>query len=234
MTDAAERSESGPPESGPLARRIHLVIVGVMELMMAAELVALAFDQRWMGMFLVIALMIVIGVPAVAPEKLPVFIPAEIQIFVVLFVFATLFLGEVRDYYERFWWWDLVLHTSSGVLLGLLGFLFVYMVNENRLVDVTMRPSFVALFAFFFGVGIGALWEILEFSADQIFGLTMQKPMLGDPSGLTDTMWDLIVDTMGSATVAVMGWGYMHRARRERTDFWLRRFIRRYPHLFGS
>lgn len=217
----------------PLIRRIHLIIVGVMEVVMAGELAVLAMEQRWMGIFLVLMLMAVIGVPALFPEKLPVFIPAEIQVFAVLFIFATLFLGEVRDYYERFWWWDLVLHTSSGVLLGLLGFLFVYMVNENELVDVTMKPSFVALFAFFFGVGIGALWEIAEFAADRLLGMNMQKPMLGDPSGLTDTMWDLIVDTLGSAIMALAGWRYMLRARRDRTDFWLRRFVRRYPRLFG-
>ena len=217
----------------PLVRRIHLIIVGVVELIMAGELAVLTMDQRWMGLFLVLALMAVIGVPALFPDRLPVFIPVEIQIFVVLFIFATLFLGEVRDYYERFWWWDLVLHTSSGVLLGLLGFLFVYMVNENEAVDVSMKPAFVALFAFFFGVGIGCLWEIVEFAADQILGMNMQKPMRGDPSGLTDTMWDLIVDTLGSAVIALAGWRYMLRARRERTDYWLRRFVRRYPRLFG-
>ena len=217
----------------PLIRRIHLIIVGVMEIIMAGEVIALATDERWMGISLVLLLMALIGVPAVFPEKLPVFIPAEIQIFAVLFIFATLFLGEMQDYYERFWWWDLVLHTSSGVLLGLLGFLFVYMVNENELVDVTMKPSFVALFAFFFGVGGGALWEIIEFTADQLLGTNMQKPMMGDPSGLTDTMWDLIVDTLGSAVMALAGWRYMLRARRDRTDYWLRRFVRRYPRLFG-
>ena len=230
---APDENPAAPGENlpDPLIRRIHLIIVAVMEVVMAGELVVLALDERWMGLFLV--LMAVIGVPALFPQKLPVFIPVEIQIFVVLFIFATLFLGEVRNYYERFWWWDLVLHTSSGVLLGLLGFLFVYMVNENELVDVTMKPSFVALFAFFFGVGIGALWEIMEFGADQLLGMNMQKPMLGDPSGLTDTMWDLIVDTLGSATMALAGWRYMLRARRDRTDYWLRRFVRRYPRLFG-
>ena len=26
---------------------------------------------------------------------------------------ASMFLGEVGDAYERFWWWDAVLHTGS-------------------------------------------------------------------------------------------------------------------------
>jgi hypothetical protein len=34
---------------------------------------------------------------------------------------------------------------------------------------------------------------------DQIFGSNMQKPMLGDASGLTDTMLDFIIDAVGAA-----------------------------------
>jgi hypothetical protein len=44
-----------------------------------------------------------------------------------------------------------------------------------------------------FAVAVGAVWEIFDFSMDEPFGTDMQKAMFGDPSGLTDTMWDLIV-----------------------------------------
>lgn len=33
--------------------------------------------------------------------------------------------------------------------------------------------------------------------------------MLGDPSGLTDIMWDLIVDVLGAAVMSVMDWRYL-------------------------
>jgi len=72
-----------------------------------------------------------------------------------------------------------------------------------------VKPGFVAVFAFMFSVGIGALWEIFEFPMDRIFATNMQKPMLGDPSGPTDTMWDLIVDTVGAAAIALMGYRYL-------------------------
>ena len=95
-----------------------------------------------------------------------------------------------------------------------------------------MQPAFVALFAFAFAVTVGALWEILEFAADQLFGANMQKPMLGDPSGLTDTMWDLIVDALGAAAVSVFGWWRMSRDRRSFIDVWIGRFIASNPRLF--
>lgn len=219
-------------ESGWSASRFHRLLLVVLEGVMAAELIGLASAGRWMVFALTALLMIVIAAPVLFKGRLGVPIPSELHIFAALFIFATLFLGEVLDFYNRLWWWDLVLHGSAGILLGLLGFLFVYLVNENELVDVRMRPSFVALFAFFFSVGAGAIWEIFEFSMDQLFGLNMQKAMLGDPSGLTDTMWDLIVDTAGAAVMAGLGYLYMRRARRQRTDHWLRRFVERHPRLF--
>jgi uncharacterized membrane protein YjdF len=133
----------------------------------------------------------------------------------------------VRDYYERIWWWDLALHATAGLLLGLLGFLIVYALNESREVQVQMPPSFVAMFAFVFAIALGTGWEIFEFAMDQIFGLNMQKPMLGDPSGLTDTMWDMIVNAAGAAVVSFAGCWYIKGARRRHVDTWVARLIRR-------
>ncbi|MGE3745261.1 MAG: hypothetical protein AB7G25_06035 [Sphingomonadaceae bacterium] len=69
---------------------------------------------------------------------------------------------------------------------------------------------------------------------DQFFGMTMQKPMLGDPSGLTDTMWDLIVDAVGAAIISAAGWRYIRRARTSYVDSCARRFIERNPQIFGD
>lgn len=216
-----------------LTRRAHLGIVGIVTVVMAIELVVLALDARWMHVALVVSVLAVILTPVMAPRVMPVPIPSEIQIAAALFLFATLFLGEVRDYYERIWWWDLALHASAGLLLGLFGFLVVYMLNENETVDFRMRPSFVALFALAFSVALGAIWEIFEYGMDELFGLNMQKPRPGDPSGLIDTMRDLIVDTLGAALAAVIGWRYLKRPRKHRLDGWMRRMVRRHPRMFG-
>lgn len=210
-----------------VARRAHLVVLVILQSIMGAELILLLLRERWMHVFIVAAVMAGTLMPELLRRKFRVEIPSEVQILAILFIFATIFLGEVRDYYERIWWWDLALHGSAGLLLGLLGFLVVNALNERRDVQLNMRPSFVALFAFLFSFGLGTLWEIFEFAMDQLFGLTMQKPMLGDPSGLTDTMWDLIVDGIGAAVVSLLGWRYIRRARRRRIDTWVARFVRR-------
>lgn len=201
---------------------------------MGGELVLLVLDHQWIHVFLVAGIMTIMLAPILLRRRLVARIPPEVQILAIIFIFATLFLGEVRDYYELFWWWDLALHATAGLLLGLLGFMVVYMLNEDRSVDMHMRPAFLALFAFCFSLAIGALWEVFEFAMDQFFGMTMQKPMLGDPSGLTDTMWDLIVDALGAAIISVAGWRYLSRTRSSRVDGWARRFIARNPQIFGD
>lgn len=224
--------ETDNPTAHAPARRAHLFILAILQLVMAAQLVVLLVREDWLQVFLVGGIMALTLAPVVF--KLPVEIPSEIQIVAILFVFATLFLGEVRDYYQLYWWWDAALHTTSGLLLGMLGFMFVYMLNEDRHVDLHMRPSFVALFAFLFAVAIGAVWEIFEFGMDRYFNTDMQPATAGDPSGLTDTIQDLIVDTLGAAVVSIAGWRYLARARTSYVDNWARRFIQRNPQLFGD
>ena len=101
--------------------------------------------------------------------------------------------------------------------------------NELESVELQLRPRFVALFAFTFSIGMGALWEIFEFSMDQLFNLNMQK------SGLIDTMWDLIVDTAGALFISLVGWSYLSKAGTNSfLERWIAKFIEANPRLFRS
>ena len=210
-----------------LARRAHVLVLVILQLIMAVEGMFLLARGEWMHVFLVVAVSASIIVPEVLRRRLDVVIPSELQLLASLFLFATLFLGEVRDFYERFWWWDIALHATAGLLLGLLGFMVVFVLNQSSRVNLQMRPAFVTLFAFLFSLGIGALWEIFEFGMDELFDLTMQKPVPGDPSGLTDTMRDLIVDTLGAALISLWGWYYLTHRRPRYVDTWVGRLLRR-------
>lgn len=217
-----------------VAAFIRQAVLIFMQLIMAGEFVVLMFKGEWLSAFLVVMIMAITFAPILFKERLPINIPPEFQILVIVFVFASLFLGEVRGYYLRFWWWDIALHTGSGLLLGIFGFLLVYVLNENSRINVYLHIRFVAMFAFLFAVAVGAMWEIFEFTMDRIFGLNMQKTMLGDASGLTDTMWDLIVDTLGAAAISLLGWWYMKRRECSFIDTWIQWFIDKNPGLFTS
>jgi len=185
------------------------------------------FQGRYQAMAEILIILFITFLPIILGKRFDVRIPHGFETLAVIFLYMSLFLGETQSYYTRFWWWDLVLHSGSAFLLGILGFLMVYVLNERKEVDLDMKPKFIALFAFMFAVSIGALWEIFEYGMDQVFGLNMQK------SGLQDTMWDLIVDVAGAAFISILGWGYINN--REEDSFlerWIRDFVEKNPRLF--
>ena len=211
---------------------LHKWIGRTLLLIMAVEWVLLLLDSRWLSMFLVTMIIAALVAPTIFRKKLDVEIPVEFHFTAVIFMTASLYLGEVQRFYERFWWWDIVLHASAGLLMGIAGFLLVYLLNESKRVALHMTPGFISLFAFSFSVTIGTLWEIFEFAMDQLFGLNMQKAMLSDSSGLTDTMWDMIVNAIGALIISFLGWRYLKRQQIFFIRDWIRTFIQKNPSLF--
>lgn len=212
---------------------IHKYLSSLLQLILFAGMCTALWEGEWNTAALTFAIIVLTLIPLMVYKRFQVFIPPEFEVLATGFLFCALFLGEIGDYYNRFWWWDIVLHTTSGFLLGIIGFLLAHILNEQPRIELSMQPGFVATFAFFFAVGIGAIWEIVEFTLDQVVGTNMQKPFLGDPSGLTDTMWDLIVDTVGALVISVMGYGYLKSAGNQSFLLrWIHNFIRKNPQLF--
>ena len=187
----------------------------------------LLLQGRLQPAFEVAIILCITFLPVVLGNRFQVKIPYEFESLAVVFVYLSLFLGEVQDFYVRYWWWDLVLHAGSGFLLGILGFLLVYVLNQNENVEIQLHAKFIAFFAFMFAIGVGALWEIFEFAMDQLFGLNMQK------SGLVDTMWDMIVNTVGAFIISMLGWGFLSTKTRDSfLEQWIDSFIEKNPRLF--
>jgi uncharacterized membrane protein YjdF len=212
--------------------RIHKILISFFLILMAVEWVLLFLDERWLALFLVTMIIAALLSPVLFRKKLQIEIPAEFHITAVIFIFASFYLGEVQDFYYRIWWWDIALHASAGLLMGILGFLLIYILNESKSVDLYMTPGFIAFFAFTFAVTIGTVWEIFEFGMDQLLGTTMQKPMFGDPSGLTDTMWDMIVNAIGALVISTAGYWYLKRDKDFFVKEWIRKFVQKNPGLF--
>ncbi|EAR49386.1 hypothetical protein OG2516_14006 [Oceanicola granulosus HTCC2516] len=139
--------------------------------------------------------------PTFLVKRVGIQLPAGFTVGIVVFIYATIFLGEAVNFYERYWWWDMLLHGGSAMGFGMIGFLFAFTLFEG---DRYAAPAWALGFiGFTFAVTIGAVWEIFEFAMDRNFGLNMQK------SGLQDTMWDLIIDVIGGAIGGLMGFLYL-------------------------
>lgn len=128
-------------------------------------------------------------------------LPSSFLIAITLFIYATIFLGDAFDFYNRYWWWDIPLHGLSAVGFGLIGFLIAFMLFEGD--RYAAPPIVISLIAFNFALTIGVLWEIFEYAMDRVFGLNLQQ------EGLVDTMEDLIIDCVGASIGSAAGFFYL-------------------------
>lgn len=174
--------------------------IGVWGILLISALVSLVLG-RWSLAFVSLATLGLSFLPLLLASRFSLTLPMPFLLATTLFIIGSIFMGEAFDFYERFWWWDLVLHGSSAVGFGLFGFLFVFMLFEGD--RFAAPPSALAFVSFCLAMTVGALWEVFEYTMDQTFGLNMQK------SGLDDTMGDLMVDAFGAALAAISGYFYL-------------------------
>lgn len=134
-------------------------------------------------------------------------LPSRFSLSFLIFIFASLYLGELLNYYEKYWWWDLILHLVGGMLIVVIGFFVNCIINGQEQGSLNQTPFFVSLFAFTFGVMLSTFWEIFEFLADSILGTHMIKYTIND------TMTDIIITNLGSIWAAAI---YYSQGRRNR------------------
>ena len=157
----------------------------------------------------------VMSLPSFLKKHLSFELPNSMCIIYFLFLFCSIYLGDVKNFYYMIPHWDTILHGFSGVMLGALGFSLVKILNDSERVNMVMSAGFICLFAFCFALAGGAVWEIYEFTADILFGLNMQTHSLEDGTALIginalkDTMFDLIIDSVGALITVIAGWGSM-------------------------
>ena len=167
---------------------LFTIIISIIELnlfLMASSIIILLFS----------------ALPAIFERKYRIILPVEVEFALTTLIFLHFILGEAADYYNRFWWFDLVLHSSSGILIGMVGFVIIYFfLYTNR---ISANPLMVAVFSVSFSLAAGAIWEVFEFMMDLVFGFNMQK------SGLVDTMSDLIVNFLGACVVGIGVYRYL-------------------------
>ncbi len=177
-----------------------IVLTGI-RLLLAVEAVVAAWNGVLPAVFITLAALVLTVLPGKLASRVGLRLPPSFLAAIALFVLATLYLGEVYDFYDRFWWWDLVLHFGSAMGFGILGFLLVFMLFEGD--RYAAPPWALGVLSFCLAMTVGVLWEVFEYAMDTLFGFNMMK------SGLPDTMGDLIVNTLGAVLASLAGVVYM-------------------------
>jgi uncharacterized membrane protein YjdF len=193
-------------------KKINFYLINILRISLILALFLEIYKQRWFTFFITLLTIFLTFIPLLIEKKYKIDIPEIFEILMILFIFAALYLGEVQKFYLKFWWWDIFLHFWSAMALGIIGLTILFIIYKKRKIEA--KPIWISIFVFSFAVSIGAIWEIFEFFVDLIFNTNMQKMMLGDISGLTDTMIDLTIDSLGGLIASIIGYFYINKKRK--------------------
>ncbi len=143
--------------------------------------------------------------------------PPSIVYFYWFFLLISVFIGTCLHMMDIVPFWDKILHMTSpmiltavgyGILCTLLGSL------DNEVSEIS--PWVFLLFGFSFAGVCGVFWEFWEWSWDAIGNMNLQRYMTIDGvefvgrAALSDTMGDLLINTIGAVIMGVFSWN-QHR-----------------------
>lgn len=122
----------------------------------------------------------------------------------VLFAMFAQFGGAMLDFYHIIPIYDLLLHFFSGALLVFAAnYLFKILIHSDKTYNIPRKIA--VAFAVFTSIASAAIWEIFEFSVDQLFGLDCQL------HSLTDTMTDIIAGSTGALIGGILLFLYIKK-----------------------
>lgn len=124
-------------------------------------------------------------------------------------IFMTIYLGSALKFYDKYYWWDMLIHFISGIAFVSFGLAIINKVdNINRF--------YMLLFCFTFSIALHVIWEVLEYLSDCMFHSDNQRwqrvsPSINhasegaiQPAGLLDTMNDTIICIAGNAVLCLV------------------------------
>jgi hypothetical protein len=145
MSESRVDRESIPAEITFKYSRRQFLFRLLMQLTMAGGCIWALLQSEFMLALLVAGAMIATLAPVWLRRRFHIYLPPETELLAIFFIYATLFLGEFGDFYNRFWWWDIVVHMGSGFLLGLVAFILVYVLNHAPRTELKLNPEFIEL-----------------------------------------------------------------------------------------
>lgn len=211
------------------------IFISVLTMLIGAIIYMLFFhpNRPYKVLFIIAQMIMMLAViigTVMFENKFKIDIPDSLETMYVVFAFCGFILGDVFDFYGKFRHWDSILHTFSGVILAYIAYVIIDNIVKSQKFKLELQPIYLSIFSVMFALSFGALWEIGEYIADDLFGLNSQQYMMSTSTTFTgeediplvghealrDTMKDLILDTAGAVVVATTG--YVVKTKKEKVS----------------
>lgn len=201
-------------------KRVLSFIVLILAIVTLFALFIVKKDKIRVRLFFSLIQYVAMSIVLISPRLLKKFanfeVPIEVHISVTVFAFLGLVLGDGLNFYGKIPWWDSLLHFSSGIILSFIALWLLQMLIMRRKY-LFMHRALLYIFVVAFSLAVGSVWELCEYTVDDIFHTNNQqymattrgtiissddKPLEGH-AALTDTMKDLALDLAGAVLVVV-------------------------------
>src|SRR3989344_1123715 len=205
--------------------KVRFYIMNFVRIILVLALIGAYRNGRPLVLLISAFAFLITFLPEILDRKFGVRIPADFEVFIILFIYGTLFFGVSRGFYEKYWWWDIILNLGASIAFGFIGLTILYVLYKDEQLDAS--PLIIAIFTFCFAVSLGTMLEFFEFFMDTLFSFNLQ-------ASAVDTMKDLIVNSIGSFIVSIAGYLYVKEGKVNIISKLLTNFIEKNPLLFRS
>ena len=189
-----ERKKKAPRHLGPQLKAVIrrqptvFAVYTVLRLIVLATLVSSIIRGEYESAFICLLVLVLFVLPFFIQQNFGIELPSTLEIIILLFIFASEILGELKCYFITYPHWDSMLHTTTGFLCAATGFALIDILNRNSKIKFQLSPIYVAVAAFCFFMTVGVLWEFFEFGMDRLFMMDMQKDTV--VNAITSVMLD--------------------------------------------
>ncbi len=216
-----------------LERNVSFVLRGIA---LATGIYQLFLGETDVGIIILLAVG-AISAPKLFTRNRIVSMPIEFELLFTLMVILQFVIGETLDFYSQVPYYDKFVHFSLPLIVGFVSFMIAYVLYKAGRLRLSTGPLMLAII--FMTLGVGAFWEVVEYSYDITLGV--HTSYLGELQGNasenahTDTMFDLIADLIGGMLGALLGLLFINapsitiKARVQRFVRAARRSLRKKP-----
>ena len=159
-------------------KRVHkksFIVYSVLRALVIVCMIRQFISRDYEAFAMCILTLLLMVVPSIMQDRLKVQMSQTMEIIILCFIFAAEILGEINRFYVLIPGWDTILHTLNGFIAAGVGYSLVDMMNRDERLTFSLSPAFVSIVAICFSMTVGVMWEFIEFGADQMFLLDMQK-----------------------------------------------------------
>jgi uncharacterized membrane protein YjdF len=133
--------------------------------------------------------------PTILKRDFNVKIPLILDISITISIFLHI-IGGYLGLYFTIPFYDHITHFISSTTVSLIAVIVLY-VLAFHLKLVKLPPIGFGVFTVLFAMGMGVIWELMEWAFDVIAGTNLQI-------SLNNTMWDLSFDTLAGTIVGIV------------------------------